>query len=812
MTPTSGPLGRVFGVRHLSPMAAIQLERFIEHVQPTAVVIEGPADATPLIALLAHEKSAPPVAVLSFTKARPVRSILYPLAAYSPEWAAITRGLARGATVRFMDLPAEAFLAEACARDEEDVEGATAPRAPRTSDTVAYLDDPYTAIAELAGDPDHDTWWERHFEHNAEPDAYREAIYEFGAQLRALRRESGRGERETLQREAHMRRVVREVIAEGHDPERVVVVCGAYHASALTWEAPAMTDAELRALPRAECSHTLMPYSFARLSAQSGYGAGNKAPAYFQLLFDAARKGRPDEAAIRVTSAIAARLRARGHSRSSAEVIESVRLANALAAMSDGSTAPTLRDLLDGALTCLCHGDEALLAKAAGEVCVGDAVGAVAPGAARTSIQEDFYRWVKDLRLEEHLRDKRTPVKGRAKDRGSDALDLREDRRAATRATALRDRTVSVFLHRLSALGIGFATLDRAGSDATLDEPARAGERRASRGQNTYKEAWTAGWSPDCEIALVESALRGDTIELAAEQSLRERIARAESVGDGAQLALAAMQCELQGAMDAAVDRVSALGVDDTGFESIAAAVRRLSDLTSYGSVRAVDLRPLEPLAAQLFLRATLLLPSATRSNDERARAVGDAMGDLQWVALTGASSAGRASEGALFDVERWWRALDAVADDDGAHGYCAGVANALLLEQGRVDDDALGRRVAVRVSPGLDPDGVGHFFEGISSRNRIALLSRKALWRSLTEFVEALDDEAFTRCLVGLRRAFGAFETGEARRVAEVLTELWGGGADVARAITGAVESRVSDAELRELSQELEGLEDLDL
>jgi hypothetical protein len=811
LTISAGPLGRIFGVRHLSPMGALQLERFIDEVEPTAIVIEGPSDADAMIPLLAHKKSKPPLAILSFTQARPVRSILYPLAAYSPEWMAITKGLQRKAVVRFMDLPAEAFLAESAATDDEDA----ASDEPRT-DTEAYLDDPYTAIAQVTGEPDHDTWWERHFEHNAEPEAYREAIHEFGAQLRAVRRDSGKRERETLTREAYMRRVLREVIREGHSPDKIVVVCGAYHAPVLTAEEHAMTDAELAKLPRSPCTHTIMPYSYPRLSAQSGYGAGNNAPAYYQVLFDQRRAGRPQHAGYRILSAIAGRLRARGNIRSSAEVIEASRLAHALAAMNEGSHAPALRDLLDGALTCLTHGDQSLLDQCAREVVVGDEIGAVAPGVARTSIQDDFYRLVKDLRLDEYLKDKRQPVKGRAKDGKVEALDLREDRRAATAASALRDRNVSIFLHRLSALGVAFARLEYSGSDVDLDADAAdaAAPRRWSRRQSTFKESWSAQWTPDCEIALVECALRGDTVEIAAIRALQEKLASATTVGDAAQLALVAMQCELQDAMNAAVARVRELGVDDGSFASIAAAVRRLSDLTSYGSVRKVDLAPLEPLVAQLFLRATLLLPTSVRGDDAAARAVGEAMGDLQWVALTSAFA--EKSEGAaVFDeamVERWWRALDGVADDDGAHGFCAGVANALLLERAKVTDEALDRRVALRISPGLDPNAVGNYFEGLSSRNRMALLSRKVLWRSMTEFIEQLEHEDFKRSVVGLRRAFGAFETGEARRVAEILTEIWGGGSQVAAAITGAVESKVDAAELAALNDDLEGLDDLDL
>src|SRR5262249_20482670 len=159
-----------------------------------------PADATDQIKHLAHKETKPPLAVLAYTRERPVRSILYPLASYSPEWVALTWGIRNGADTRFIDLPASVFLEMHHARKEEKAEGENgeAPPAPAadgeakkkeaSEHTVAYLDDPYEAIAKLSGDPDHETWWERHFEHCGEPAAYVRQIYEFGRGLRDLRK------------------------------------------------------------------------------------------------------------------------------------------------------------------------------------------------------------------------------------------------------------------------------------------------------------------------------------------------------------------------------------------------------------------------------------------------------------------------------------------------------------------------------------------------------------------------------------------------------------------------------------------------
>ncbi|HEX8203820.1 MAG TPA: DUF5682 family protein, partial [Isosphaeraceae bacterium] len=295
---TPRPLARIFGVRHLSPAAGHHLEAVLDAVRPTAVLVEGPSDATEQIPHLVHEDTRPPVALLAYTQQRPVRSIVYPLAGYSPEWVALTWAVRHRAEVRFIDLPAAVFLElhQLAARGPEadPAPGEPAPeeaepdrtrRHAASEHTRAYLDDPYEAIARLAGEVDHETWWERHFEHTTDPAAYVRQIFEFGRGLRDLREPTGTDE--NLVREAYMRRSIREVLALGHAPGRVVVVCGAFHTPALTHALGPMTDAELAALPRAPTSLSLMPYSYYRLSAQSGYGAGNHAPAYFQGLFEA---------------------------------------------------------------------------------------------------------------------------------------------------------------------------------------------------------------------------------------------------------------------------------------------------------------------------------------------------------------------------------------------------------------------------------------------------------------------------------------------------------------------------------------------
>ena len=789
--PASGPLARIFGVRHLSPMGAHHLAKYLDLVDPTAVLVEGPSDATDNIVHLVDKKTKPPIALLCFTKERPVRSILFPLAEYSPEWVALTWALKKKRLARFIDLPAETFLARQAQDEKAEEEGEGEERA---TDTQAYLADPYGAIAQLTGEPDHETWWEKHFEHTTSEDAYRQAIFEFGAGLRSVDHEGPRRRRETLLREAFMRRAIRDVLGAGHHPDKVVVVCGAYHAPVLTAEEHALTDAELADLPRAPTVLTLMPYSYFRLSAQSGYGAGNSAPGYFQALWEELSAGASTERlAPRYLAEVAGRLRKAGNIRSSAEVIEAVRLAVAMAAVRGDAHAPTLRDLRDAAVTCLSAGDAPAITRWLDEVAVGDALGKVPPGVLRTSIQDDFYRWIKDLRLEDYLKDKEQKIKGAT---SKEWLDLRQDRSVKSPDAAYRDRNRSIFLHRLTLLGVKFA------EDVTSER---------DREDSTYKEVWKARWTPHCEIELVENALRGDSIEIAAIRLFQERLAASESVKEAAELCRRAVLCDLQDAMEAALSRVQALAVDDADFAEIAGAAHELASLTRYQDVRKFDVTPIKPLVAQLFLRGALLAPGAARCSEEAAPPIGTALANIQKVVLLG-------EDGSLdVDGDRWARALDSIADEPLSSAHVAGVACALLLERGKLDDEVLDRRVASRICPGSDPGQGASFFEGLATRNRYALLSKKKLWWAMTDFIEALDDDAFRRAVVALRRAFAGFEISEARRIAEIVSERWGGGGS---ALVAAIETRLDEAELAaaavtdlaDVQSDLEGLEDLDL
>ncbi|MFY7895402.1 MAG: DUF5682 family protein, partial [Phycisphaerales bacterium] len=445
----------VFGVRHLSPAGAWHLRRYLDAIKPDVVLIEGLSDATELISQVTRRGSKPPIALLAYTDSLPVRTLIYPLAQYSPEYQAMCWAREHDAACAFIDLPSDVFLALQDVEEElllrkqrelaEKGEEAAAERQ-EASGEGRERTSVYEQYATLAGETDHETYWERHFEHNLSEEAYRLAAYEFGAALRELEEDQPRWRAENLVREAYMRRRIAETIAAGTRPEKIVAVVGAFHAPVMTGEHPAMTDEELASLRRRASKFTLMPYSYFKLSTQSGYGAGNRAPAYYERLWESLQEGDLAGLPSRYLSMVARHLRDSGTHRSTAEVIEGVRLANTLSALKSG-LAPTLIDLRDAAITLLGHGEVATVKEAIAKVEVGTDIGALPEGVSRTSIQADFERELVRLKLEKY----KTTVKQDV------SLDLRENRQAKSPEAAFLDLHRSSFLHRLRVLGVSFA-------------------------------------------------------------------------------------------------------------------------------------------------------------------------------------------------------------------------------------------------------------------------------------------------------------------------------------------------------------------
>lgn len=714
-----------FPIRHLSPSAAWHLIDFLESINPDIVLIEGPSDANNQLDNIADYKVKLPIAILAYTKELPVRTILYPLAEYSPEYQAIRWSKKNKKEVRFIDLPSSVFLAFEDIKEE-----------PYKENTDINI---YEKVYKAYKDIDYNTFWEKNFEHNLNKDAFRLAMLEFGSNLRSFTESKDTESAEHIVREAFMKAQIQQAIEEGYKPNKMIVLTGAYHTSNLINEnSLALTEKEIKALPQKASNLTLMPYSYYRLSNHSGYGAGNKAPYYFEMMWKYMNQNKLDKLPQYYMTSLVNKMREEGHIKSSAEVIEAVRLAIGIAKIHEGSL-PTLQDLRDGAKTCLGEGTFSKISNAVASIEIGTKIGSIPDGMSNTALQSNFNFMLKDLKLEKYKTLVATDL----------ILDLRENRRVKTEKAIFLDLNRSFFLHQLKVMGVLFA------------KPINTYQ------QNTnWKEIWSICWQPETEIEIVEAALYGDTIEMATAYILKEKLDKCTQIKEAASFISTCYECGMAKMVSYAINILQSLSVDANSLDEIAEAAFHLSHIIRFGSIRKIDTTVVEPILAQLFLRAVLIMVDLADCNDDVAKTLIEAIEQIDKIATYHEE---------LVDYDTYIKELTLLSNRDDRNPKVSGVACSILLERALINKEILITEISRRLLPGIAAEIGAGWFEGLASRNRYIILSSLTIWEKLDEYILSLNKDDLKSAIVFLHRTFSNFNADEKYMVAENLANIWG-------------------------------------
>lgn len=733
----------VFPVRHHSPAGALRLAESIRAARPRLILVEGPCDATPLIPLLLAPDTRPPAAILAYLPAGEPRSSTWPFCAYSPEYVALQAGREVGADLRFFDMPAGAFL--------------DAPKADTPPETPP---DVWQAVAARFGFDDYEEFWECRFE-MADGDL-REALLELGL----LVREYGNDPRDAA-REAWMRAEIARALAEGYPLDGIFVVCGAAHAPALTPPFVPPVDGGDRGGARS-AKLTLVPFSYPRLSEQLGYGAGNRAPAYYQMVWEHGGDFRraTQEALIRTADA----LHRAGYAVSLADAIEANRLACTLAALRD-KPAPGLYEVRDAAQACYGRGTTAVDG-VLWPLLIGEAVGAVSAQVERTALQQEFYDTVARLRL---------PC--------ADAP--REHRLYLTQPA---DVETSVFLHRLAAADIPFGQVEAVQMVGRSGAGADAAD--AARWLGQLREKWTLQWTPLTDIRLVEASVEGDSLAQVCARRFRRALAGARRVADAADVLLRIVLTRLEPLYLEGLLACEATSSTDDDLPSLARAAYNLHSLVKYGASRAMATEALATLLSKVYVRAGLLLPGAAAVADEAAPPLRDALITLHDVARQSPLLAG-GNEGGLLTSR-----LRLTAASDGVHPLLAGLACTLLFFDGALPEAELTTLLSRRLSPGAEPLVGAQFIEGLLSLNRAVLMRNAAVVAWLDGYLQGVSAEQFVAVLPVLRRAFADLAPAETDYLLATLARLLNLPVEQVRAAGPAVTAEEIAAIDEELSE----------
>ncbi|MFI6292444.1 DUF5682 family protein [Nonomuraea sp. NPDC050790] len=577
--------------------------------------------------------------------------------------------------------------------------------------------DPIGELAAAAGHDDPERWWEDVVEHR--PGAAFEAIGEAMAALR----EGHVPDAVEARREAYMRRVLRASVKAGY--ERIAVVCGAWHVPALAGPPPPVKadDALLRGLPKVKVALAWVPWTYERLAIRSGYGAGVGSPGWYHHLFTAA--DRPVERWLAEAGAV---LREEGLPVSSAHVIEAVRLAESLAALR-GRPLPGLGEVTEAVRAVLCEGDEPKVALIQRRMVVGDRLGHVGDDAPLVPLQRDLREQQRHLRLH--------PA---AQDDAARELDL--DLRKTL------DLGRSRLLHRLRLLGVSWGT------------PGEA------RGRGTFRESWRLEWRPEFDLALIERAALGTTVEAAATRHVLDLAPARQNLGELAATVEKCLLAELPGALPGLLAALSERAALDADITHLMTALPAIVRAHRYGDVRGTPAEGLAAVARSMLDRVLAGLPAALPglSGQAAGAMLAQVDGVHAAVDLLGDPSA----------RERWLAALRGICDTPGAHGLVEGRLTRILLDAGALADADW--RLARATSRGGGPARAAAWIEGFLSGGGLLLVHDARLLDLVDAWMSGLPGEQFTEVLPLLRRTFGGFAVPERRAIGERVRSGAGG------------------------------------
>jgi len=725
------PTIHILGIRHHGPGSARSVLGALASIQPDVLLIEGPPEAGEMLAFAVHDEMRPPVALLLYVPDEPKRAVFYPFAEFSPEWQAIRYGLTHDIPIRLMDLPQAHLLAlerEPPGEPEVGLEREPPSRASGSNDPGEQLEaedgempiaqDPLGALAEAAGYADGERWWEQMVEQRRDSTDLFAGVLEA---MTAVREASPEHDPVGALREAHMRQTLRAAIKEGF--QRIVVVCGAWHAPALATLPAAKEDAErLKGLPKTKVAVTWVPWTYGRLSAFSGYGAGIDSPGWYHHLWESGQRHlTPSVATTTWLTQVAQLMRSEDLDVSTAHIIEAVRLAETLAAMR-GHPLPELPELTEATQAVFCFGSDAPLQVIAEKLIVSERLGQVPLDTPAIPFQLDLQREQRRLRL--------------APEPGERMLDL--DLRQET------DLARSHLLHRLTLLSIPWGKVEG-----------------VSGKTGTFHEMWRLHWQPEFAVAVIEAGRWGNTVYDAAAAFVCDYADR-----HPAELAVISLMldkvllADLPDALRhvmACLETAAALTRDVQGMMD---ALPPLVQVLRYGNVRQTDTGMVGHIVDGVLTRVCIGLPGACAAlNDEAAAEMLPCV-----IAVNQAVNLEHHEE----HMTAWNAVLLKLADQQGLHGLIAGRCCRILADAGVLPPEETARRMGLAISTALDPQQAGAWVEGFLQGSGMVLLHDSQLWEALDAWVADLREDAFTALLPLLRRTFSSFPAAERRQLGE--------------------------------------------
>lgn len=703
----------ILGIRHHGVGSAEMVKARLEELKPDIVLVEGPPEITDLLQLIGNEELQPPVAVIVYDENNLERYSFYPFADYSPEWVACTYANKHKIPIKALDLPAKLsyYIQDTQAQASKTKENGDKPR-----EDVLHRD-PISFLAEIAGYPSGESWWDEQFEHinSRQPAEHFDGV---ALAMHTLREEgiTSSLDEENVLREAYMRLIIRETINEMY--QNIVVVCGAWHGPKLhnLKEKEKEDNILIKQLPNSKLKikSAWIPWTNRRLSRFSGYGAGITSPGWYEH-----RWTTKQDLELSWLSKVATLFRSENIDISTAHVMEAYRLAHSLANLRDHSVI-SYQDLHDAVKTVMCNGETVLLDLIKKHLLIDEKIGKLPSNIPKVPLQHDFESQIKALRLKLSAMPKMFN------------LDLRKPLHLKR----------SILFHRLNILEITWA------------------ERKTVRTKGSFKEGWELTWDPTMEVLLIDKSSYGNTIEIATHGVIRHKLDHHTEITDFVSLINNCIPAQLFSAMDEVLTKISQLASIARDTKDILRSLPELINISRYGDVRQTDVAQINHIIQRLFNKVTASLTNTCYGLDEES--------SNEMINLIG--SVDRSLK-LITDQEinhRWIQTLNEIKESDGVHMVIKGCTIRLLFDKGKIEEETLSDILSYYLSLGNNASDVAFWIEGFLRGSGLILIYDNRIWNLIYQWVSGVESGTFIQLLPVLRRAFSRFPFGERRQIGE--------------------------------------------
>lgn len=762
-------------IRHHSPTCAAYVKAVIEHHRPAAVLVEGPPSFDAYIDLLLNPETRTPVAIYSHarferaapegqfdgndepvTASEPFRfSSYFPLCDYSPELVALAAGRGVDAHLGFIDLDYHSF-----ARFGPSTAG-------HVDERVYEFSDVLQAAAERLGCRDHNELWDQMVE-GAEADTLEvvASVLTYGTLARDGSLEQQRIADGTRDRELAMAGGIADALtkvrADGKEGP-VVVVTGAFHTVAL----PELVEQAVRGenSVNAESSsfvgdtglgqtldhgHGLIRYSFDRLDALNGYGAGMPSPCWYQSVWEhlqsTGQKGPQPTEDLILRVAQAMRSDGDDGQPSFPSAVDAMVAAQRLSDLR-GRGSITRNDAIDAMVSCFTKSEDSPTSRvrlAAARQLTGFKLGAVPPGTPRVPLAVDFDRVLAELDL---------------------TIDSSEPRQVNLDVyRSERDRKRSRFFHGVTALGVSFGT---------CITPLRFS--RAS-GRDVIRERWNLQLGGATDASLAEASVWGASIGEAVAAKTRSEFLEVLNNQPAASTLMRMVMVAAQRGVPAVVaDGLSELrqrvAVDPSLDQVVDAMIEADLLWSAREPLGGTALDALPELVVQLFARACQLGGRLDQAPEGEWKELVKSLDALHRIVSS--------ETWAVLDQDLYWAML-ADQRDRVPPGLLEGAIGGLEWRGGRRTDHEVVELARGHIDPATDGAISTEFLTGL------ILVAREALWEidgmvgAVSEGLGAYGEQQFLRRLPGLRAAFAALTPRQTDQLAEAVAVKTGARASI--------------------------------